>query len=160
MNKEPEIIDSNQMKVLSNFPIEYENDEEITKPESAEKAELSICSLDKNIIIAYRSKKSGRLISEIIFDKQNILLVAKNVDKLLSEEKPWDKPIEFENGKDKLLITYSSSWAHNLPAPFERINIYNRRNYELDNLQSRDIWLSLPPEMAQRFADEITKLFK
>lgn len=148
------------MNELSRFPIEYENDEEITKPESTEKAELYICFLDTDIIIAYRSKRSGRRISEIVFERQNALFVAESIKELLNREKPWEESISLENGKDKLLIYYSSSWAHNLPAPFERVNVKNSgRNYELDDLRSRDIWLSLPPRMAQRFADEIQKLF-
>lgn len=159
MNEQAEIIDSSKMQILNCFPVEYENDEEITAPENAEKSEVCVCSLDKNIIVASRSKKSGRLIGEIVFDKRSASPVAKGFDKLLSEEKPTDAPVEFENGADKILITFSSSWAHNLPAPLERINFYNRRNYELDDLRSRDIWLSLPPKSARRLADELAKLF-
>lgn len=159
MNQETEIINSSRMTVLSEFPVEYENDEQITKPEDAEKADLYICSLDENIVVAYRSAKTGRRISELVFEKTNVSAVAGSVDKLLETENPWDAPLEIESGRDKILITYSSSWAGNLPAPLERINVYNRRDYELDDLRARDVWLSLPPKTARRFAVEMTKLF-
>lgn len=77
MNEEPEIIDSSEMEILNQFLIEYENDEEITKPESTEKAELYICSLDKDIIIAYRSKRSGRRISEIVVEKTKHIICCR-----------------------------------------------------------------------------------
>ena len=159
MNDQAETIDSSEMQILDEFPVEYRNDEEITAPENSEKAGLAVCALVENIIIAYRSRKSGRLIGEIVFEKQSGAPIAAGIDELLSQEKPWDAPIEIKDGKDEILMTFSSSQAHNLPAPLERVNIYNRRNYELDGLRSRDVWVSLPPHSAQQLAKSLAKLF-
>lgn len=159
MAEAAEKIDSSQMKILSEFSVEYENDEEITKPDSAEKKKVFLCSLDENVIVAYQSRITGRIVSVIVFEKDNAFEVGKTINKILDSREPWSEPAEIEEGKDKILITYSSSWAHNLPAPLERINVYNRRNYELDELRAQDMWLSLPPKMAKKFADEIEKQF-
>lgn len=150
-----EKIDSSGMRVLSEFPVKYENDEELTIPHEAEKATILIGALDENIIIAYSSKKTGNIISEIVFERNNIFSVGQSISEILEKREPWNEPFKYESGKDNILVTYSSSWAHNLPAPLERVNVYNRRNYELDGLRARDMWLSLPPKMARKLADEI-----
>lgn len=160
MDETAEIIDSSQMNVLSEFSLEYENDEEITKAESTTRVKLYLGTLKDDVIISSLSRNTQEMQGDLVVEKQNIRFVGESINELLKKEKPWEESIKEESGKDKILITYSSSWAHNLPAPFERINVYNRRNYELDGLRSRDWWLTLPPKMAQRLADEITKLFK
>lgn len=148
------------MSVLSEFPLEYENDEEITKAEDTEGTRLYIGSSGSDIIIGQLSRITNRIRGVLLVEKQNLLFIGESIDELLDREKPWEESIKLESGKDKLLIYYSNSWAHNLPAPFERVNVENSgRNYELDNLRSRDIWLSLPPKMAQKLADEIQRLF-
>ncbi len=160
MNDEAEIIDSSKMEVLSEFPLEYENNEEITKAESTEGIKLYIGMLKNDVIISSLSRINNEVRGDLVVEKQNIVFIAESINRLLDKEKPWTEPIEYENGKDDLLIYYLSSWAHNLPAPFERIVVRNRRNYILDRLRSIIIGIELPPRMAQRFADEITKLFK
>ena len=160
MNEEPEIIDSSKMEVLSEFPLEYENDEEITKAESTSRIKTYVGVIGNNVIISSLSKNTHEITGDLVVEKRNIMFIAESINELLDREKAWEESIKKESGKDKLLIYYSSSWANNLPAPFERINIENKRNYELDDLRSRDWWLILPPRMAQRLADEITKLFK
>jgi len=132
MNEEPEIIDSSRMEVLSEFPLEYENDEEITKAESTAGIKLYVGIMENDVIISSLSRNTHEVRGDLVVEKQNILFVAESIKELLDKEKPWTEPIEYENGKDDLLIYYSSSWAHNLPAPFERIVIRNRRNYVLD----------------------------
>lgn len=160
MNDEVEIIDSSKIEILSEFPLEYESDEEITKAEGTAGIKLYVGIRENDVIISSLSRNTHEVRGDLVVEKQNILFVAESMKELLNRDKPWEESIKKESGKDKLLIYYSSSWAHNLPAPFERINIENKRNYELDDLRSRDWWLILPPRMAQRFADEITKLFK
>ncbi len=160
MSEEPEIIDSSKMEVLSEFPLEYENDEEITKAESTAAVNLYIGVMGNDVAISSLSRNTHETRGDLVVEKQNILFIAESINKLLDKEKPWEESINKENGKDKLLIYYSSSWANNLPAPFERIVVRNRRNYVLDRLEAMFLGLELPPKMAQRLADEITKLFK
>jgi hypothetical protein len=160
MNEEPEIIDSSKMEVLSEFPLEYENDEEITKAESTAGIKLYVGIMENDVIISSLSRNTHEVRGDLVVEKQNILFVAESIKELLNRDKPWEESIKKESGKDKLLIYYSSSWAHNLPAPFERVVVRNRRNYVVDRLESTFLGLELPPKMAQRFADEITKLFK
>ncbi|MDQ3323974.1 MAG: hypothetical protein M3525_16290 [Acidobacteriota bacterium] len=147
------------MEVLSEFPLEYDNDEEITKSESTSRIKTYIGIIENNVIISSLSRNTGEITGDLVVEKRNIVFIADSINELLNREKPWEESIKAESGKDKLLIYYSSSWANNLPAPFERVNIENKRNYELDNLRSRDWWLILPPRMAQKLADEIAKLF-
>lgn len=147
------------MEILSEFPLEYDNDEEITKSESTSRIKTYIGTLENDVIISSLSRNTHEVTGDLVVEKQNITFIAESINRLLDEEKPWEESIKKESGKDKLLIYYSSSWANNLPAPYERINVENKRNYELDNLRSRDWWLELPPRMAQRLADEIIKLF-
>ncbi len=160
MNEEPEIIDSSKMEILSEFPLEYENDEEITKAESTARVNLYIGVMENDVVISSLSRNTHEIRGDLVVEKQNILFVAESINKLLDKEKPWEESIKKESEKDDLLIYYSSSWANNLPAPFERIVVRNRRNYVLDRLEAMFLGLELPPKMAQRLADEITKLFK
>lgn len=160
MNEETEIIDSSKMEVLSEFPLEYENDEEITKAESTARIKLYIGIMENNVVISSLSRNTQEIRGDLVVEKQNILFVAESINKLLDKEKPWVEVIKKESGEDKLLIYYSSSWANNLPAPFERVNTENKRKYKLDGLRSQILDLDLPPRMAQKLANEITKLFK
>jgi hypothetical protein len=159
MSQQIENIDSKRARTISEFLLEYENDEEITKPDAAQRARLFIGVLDDDVIVSSQSRNTGEIWGNIAIEKRNINFVAESIEKLLGAEKPWETPIEYENGKDRLLIYYGSSWAHNLPAPFERINVRNRRNYEMDGLRSIDVEMELPPRMAQKFAEQIKKLF-
>lgn len=157
MTENVETFDSKQMEILTEFPVEYDNDEEITVPQNAEKSHVLLARLGENLVIGYRWKKTGEAVGSVIFENRNILSVADGIVKLLNEEEPWNAPLEFDAGRDKVLITYSSSWAHNLPAPLERVNVYNHGSYEFDGLRAHDVWFSVPPKFAQKLADEIKK---
>ncbi|MDQ3323397.1 MAG: hypothetical protein M3525_13350, partial [Acidobacteriota bacterium] len=136
MNEEAEIIDSSKMEILSEFPLEYENDEEITKAESTARTKLYIGTIGSDVIISSLSRNTNEIRGDLVVEKQNIVFVGESINELLNREKPWEESIKKESGKDKLLIYYSSSWANNLPAPFERIVVRNRRNYVLDRLEA------------------------
>lgn len=155
-----EKFNPDQMEILSEFPVEYDNDEEITVPQNAEKSHVLLGTLGENIVIAYRSKKSNRIITDVVFEKESILSVGKSINGILREGELWTQPVEYEKGKDKVLVTYSSSFGHTITAPLERVNVYNRRDYELDGLRAQDMWLSLPPRMAKKLAGEIEKIFR
>lgn len=159
MTENVEKFDTSRMEILSEFPVKYDNDEEITKPQDSDKAKIYIASLNENVVIAYQSRKTGRIVSDIVFEKDSILSVGKGVNEVLEKDEPWKEPVEYEKGRDNVLITYSSSFGHDVVAPLERVNVYNRRNYELDGLRAQDMWLSLPPRMAKKLADETEKLF-
>lgn len=156
---EYEVIDASRAQTLGEISIEYENDEEITKPESATQTKLFIGVAGDEVVISSLNKNSGKVSGELAVEKENILFVADAIEKLSGEEKPWEKPIEAQRGKDDLLVFYSSSWAHNLPAPLERVVVRNRRQYVIDGLRSHLLGLELPPPAARKFAAEIKKLF-
>ena len=159
MNEQTEIFDSAKMKVLGEFALEYDNDETITQPAESSRAKIFVGTIGENIIIASQSRNTQEITGDLIVEKQNLRFIAESIEDLLDREKPWEAAIERESGKDNLQIYLTNSWAHNLPAPLERINIKNSRNYELDGLRSRDWWLSLPPRMAQKLLDEIKNHF-
>jgi len=156
---EYEVIDFRQAQTLGEISIEYENDERITKPESATQNKLFIGVAEDDVVVSSLARNGGKVSGELAIEKENILFVADAIEKLLSAEKPWENPIERKNGKDDLLIFYSSSWAHNLPAPLERIVVRNRRRYVIDGLRAHLLGLELPPGAAREFAGEIKKLF-
>jgi hypothetical protein len=156
---EYEVIDFRQAETLGEIPIEYENDEEITKPDSATQVKLFVGVAETDVVVSSLNKTSGKVSGELAIEKQNVLFVADAIEKLLSAEKPWDEPIEKKSGKDDLLIFYSSSWAHNLPAPLERVVVRNRRRYVIDGLRAHLLGLEMPPGAARKFIAEIRKLF-
>jgi hypothetical protein len=155
---EYEVIETEQAEILGELFFEYANDEEITKPESASQTKLFIGNLDGEIVFRSLDKNTGKISGDLIIEKQNLLFVAESIEKLFGKETPWTENIEYRNGKDDLLIYFQSSWAHNLPAPFERIVIRNRRKYLLDGLRSHLLGLELPLHTAEKLIVEIKKL--
>ncbi len=96
MNEEPEIIDSSRMEVLSEFPLEYENDEEITKAESTKaestaRVKLYIGIMENDVIISSLSRNTHEIRGDLVVEKQNILFVAKSINEFLDKEKPWEE---------------------------------------------------------------------
>ncbi len=91
MNEEPEIIDSSRMEVLSEFPLEYENDEEITKAESTARVKLYIGIMENDVIISSLSRNTHEIRGDLVVEKQNILFVAKSINEFLDKEKPWEE---------------------------------------------------------------------
>lgn len=156
---EYEVIDSSRARILGEISIGYENDEEITKPDSAAQTKLFIGGAETDVVISSLARNSEKVSGELAVEKENILFVADSIEKLLGAEKPWETPIEAKRGKDDLLIFYSSSWAHNLPAPLERVVVRNRRRYVIDGLRAHLLGLEMPPRAARKFVEEIRKLF-
>ena len=155
---EYEVIETGSTQILSELPIEYANDEEITKPENTSQAKLFIGNLDGEKVFTTLDKKSGKISGDLIVEDQNLFFIAESIEKLLDKEKPWTENIERKNGKDDLLICFQSSWSHNLPAPFERIVVRNRRKYLLDGLRSHLLGLELPLTTAKKLVEEIKKI--
>ncbi len=91
MSEEPEIIDSSKMEVLSNFPLEYQNDEEITKAESTARVKLYIGIMENDVIISSLSRNTHEIRGDLVVEKQNILFVAKSINEFLDKEKPWEE---------------------------------------------------------------------
>ena len=156
---EYEITNSDNAEVLAEIPVEYDNDEEITKPDSALETKIFICRLNKTETV-FRSlgRNSGKISGDLVVETQNLPFIAESIKKFLNEEKPWNESFELKNGKDDLLIQFTSSWAGNLPAPLERISINNRRRYLLDNLRAHLLGLNLPLRTAEKTAQEIENL--
>lgn len=156
---EYEVIDASRAEMLGEIPVEYGNDEEITKPGSATQVKLFVGILETDVVVSSLNRNSGKISGELAIEKENVLFIADAIEKLLSAEKPWEEPIEKKTGKDDLLVFYSSSWAHNLPAPLERVVVRNRRTYVIDGLRAHLLGLEMPPPTARKFAAEIRKLF-
>ncbi len=159
MSEDVETIDSSRMRVLGEFELEYENDELITKPDAAARVKLFIGESGGDVIVASLSRNTGETRGDLALGKENILFAAESIELLLERETPWEEAIRRKSGRDELLIYFSSSWPHNLPAAFERVNLENKRKYKLDGLRSQVLGLSLPPRMARRLAFEIKRIF-
>lgn len=156
---EYEIIESDNAEVLAEIPFDYDNDEEITKPDSTLETKIFVCRLNETETV-FRSldRNSGKISGDLVIETQNLPFVAESIDRLLSLEKPWNENLELKNGKDDLLIYFASSWAGNLPAPFERISVNNRRLYVLDGLRSQLLGVNLPLKTAHKIVEEIRKI--
>ena len=156
---EYEVINSDDAEVLAEIMVEYDNDEEITKPDSALETKIFICRLNEaETVFRSLGRNSGKISGDLVIEMQNLPFIAESIGRMLNEEKPWDESFELKNGKDDLLINFTSSWAGNLPAPLERISINNRRRYVLDGLRAQLLGLNLPLRTARKTAEEIEKL--
>jgi hypothetical protein len=159
-----EVVDSKDAKIISEVSVEYENDEEITKPESTQEEKILIGFLNDDVLILGLSKKNKDVYGMSVIKKENILFVAESIEKLLNEEKPWEKRFEFKESEndsfaDNIEVLFISSWSHNLIAPFERIVIRNRRKYVIDDLRSNIIEPEIPIKTAKKLSEKLKEIF-
>lgn len=155
MEQEPENIRSADAEMLTEINIEYPYDEELTVPQFAGKSKLMIGTLGNDIVVSSIWRNSGKASGDVVFERGNGLAICDAIDKVLSAETPWEERVEIADGKDKITVSFSSSWPHNTTAPLERVQVINRRNYTLDGLESHIVYVLLPPTQAKKFADEL-----
>lgn len=155
MPEKPETILSVDAETLAVIDVEYSNDEVLTVPQFAGKSKVLIGRLGEDIVVSSVWRNSGKTSGDVVFERQNGVVVCDALEKLLASDMPWEQPISITNGNDKLTVSFSSSWPHNTTAPIERIQIINRRNYLLDGLESHIVEVSLPPSQARKFADSL-----
>ena len=160
MQQETEIFTSADASIFAEMDIEYSNDEELTVPHFAGKSKLMIGFLGDDIVISSVWRNSGKASGDVVFHRRNAFRICGAIDGLLASDKPWDGPAAIEEGKDKLTVSFSSSWPHNTIAPIERVQVGNRRNYMLDGLESHIVEVSLPPSQASRFADLLRQVLQ
>ena len=155
MEQEPEAIRSADAETLAGMDIEYLYDEELTVPQFAGASRLMIGTLGDDIVVSSIWRNSGKASGDVAFDRRNGLAICDAIDKILSAETPWEERVEIADGKDKITVSFSSSWPHNTTAPLERVQVINRRNYTLDGLESHIVYVLLPPSQAKKFADKL-----
>lgn len=156
--QETETISSADAEILAAVDIEYANDEELTVPQFAGKSKLLIGRLGSDIVVSSVWRNTGKASGDVVFEQNSGTKVCDAVEQLLSAETPWEKPISIDTGKDKLTVSFSSSWPHNTSAPLERVQVINRRNYVLDGLESHIVEISLPPSQARKFAETLRQV--
>lgn len=155
MQQETETIRSADAETLAEIDIEYSYDEELTVPQFAGKSKLLIGRLGDDIVVSSVWRNSGKASGDVVFQRRNAIEICEAIERLLSAEEAWDHPIAIENGKDKVTVSFSSSWPHNTTAPLERVQVINRRSYLLDGLESHIVEISLPPSQAKKFAEKL-----
>lgn len=158
MQQETETISSADAKTLAEIEIEYANDEELTVPQFAGKSKVLIGTRGDDIVVSSVWRNSGKTSGDVVFSRANGIEISDAIEQLLSAEAPWNQPISILKGKDKVVVSFSSSWPHNTTAPLERVQVINRRNYVLDGLESHIVEVSLPPSQARKFADKLREV--
>ncbi|HEX9959396.1 MAG TPA: hypothetical protein VGB00_00520 [Pyrinomonadaceae bacterium] len=163
MDEEIEIIDLNEMRVLREFPLMYENDEEKLVPHLANVESCAVGVLKNLVVLTVRTKGNEERSFQIAFDRQNAETVAAKLKDVLKNSAETGVENEItERGADSLLIGIRSNFPHNLLAPYVRAFIKNLRAVAArgQNLDQRYWDLSLPPRAAQKLAEELENLIE
>lgn len=158
MDEEIEIVDSGAMRTLSQFAVEYDDDEQTLSPEFTNIAECFIKTNDVFVVIATNSKGSPEPVGNIAFERGNLALVAKNLGDVLAGKlrETGADSLKFESGADEMIFSADSVFPLNQPLPRERVTISNLREMELDGLEFMQ--LALPIRAAERLFEELKKL--
>ena len=159
MNSSAETIDIGRMRILSEFPVRYENDEDRLIPHLANIEKCLIGALGNLIILAVLVRGNGNLSFQVAFEKENIPIVAGKILEAINNPDETNPEI-IEKGQDKLMIGVQSNFPHNLLAPFSRIFIKNLRPVvnQGQNLDQSYWDLSLPVKSAQILSNELNSL--
>jgi hypothetical protein len=101
MNEEPEIIDSTDMEILSEFPVEYD-EEEIESPSSTNIKNCFIKAGGGWIVFAANSKGSDEAVGNVAFERDSFKQLAQELEAVLSGKLYEEKldALSFENGRD------------------------------------------------------------
>ena len=158
MDEEIEIVDSSAMRILSEFAVEYDEDEQLLSPDFTNIAECFIKTGGDWIVIATNSKGSPEAVGNIAFEMQNLALVAENLGDVLAgklRDEARDS-LTFKSGGDEIVVSADSVLPLNQLVPRERVTISNLREMELDGLEFMQ--LALPVKAAERLHKEFKKL--
>lgn len=157
MDEEPEIIDSTNMEILSEFLIEYD-EEEISSPSSTNGKNCFIKASDGWIVFAANSKGSDEAIGEVAFERASFKQLSQELEAVLSGKLYKEKldALTFQNGKDEMIISATSNLPLNQFAWVNRVNISNLRQIELDEIEYGE--LSFPVKAARRLHQEMKRL--
>jgi hypothetical protein len=158
MEPETEIISSADAETMAELDIEYPHDEELTVPQFAYQSRLLIGKLRDDLVISAVWKSTGTSRGILVFQQANRAALSDAIDRILASPEPWENAAEVSSGKDKLVIAFSNSWSHTTPAPLERLNVRNQRNYVLDGVESTHEGISLPPASARLLAGKLRTL--
>lgn len=159
MSEAVETIDASRMEVLSEFPVEYENDEQTLAPHLSAVKKVFIGALNDFAVLS-SSAGNGEATPDLAFDKGNFPVLTEMLDKVLKGDFEGES-LSVESGADKLSVGVNSNFPHTLTAPFERIYLLNLRPVffnEGDGLDQSYAGLKLPPKSAARLCDEMKKL--
>jgi hypothetical protein len=161
MDEEIEIIDLDQMRILREFPLAYENDEEKLVPHLANFESCAVGVLENLVVLTVKTKGNEERSFQVAFDRENAATVAARLKEVLKNSAETEIENEIiERGADKLLIGIRSNFPHNLLAPYVRAFIKNLRAIAArgQNLDQRYWDLSLPPKAAEKLAEELENL--
>ncbi len=157
MNEEMEIVDSSKMEILSEFSVEYD-DEEIESPSSTNIKNCFIKSGGEWIVFAANSKGSDEAVGDVAFERSSFKQLSRELEAVLSGKLYKEKldALEFENGRDQMIVSATSNLPLNQFAWVNRVNISNLRQIELDDLEYGSF--SLPVKAAQKLSREMNRL--
>lgn len=158
MDEEIEIVDSGAMENVSEFVVEYDDEEQLLSPDFTNIAECFIKTGDGWIVIATNSKGSPEAVGNIAFEIQNLALVAENLGDVLAgklRDEAKDN-LKFKSGGDEIIFSADTVFPLNQLIPRERVTISNLRELELDGLEFMQ--LALPIKAAERLYEELKKL--
>jgi hypothetical protein len=162
MSDAVEKIDASEMEILCEFPVEYDNDEEILAPHLASVKKVFIGGLD-GLAVLSSSAPNAQMTPDLAFDKTNFSLLTEMLGKALKGDFAGqsEEGLYVESGRDKLGVGVNSNFPHSLTAPFERIYLINLRPIFLnegDKLDQGYAGLKLPPKSAARLFEEMKNL--
>ncbi|HXH70519.1 MAG TPA: hypothetical protein VNI60_09335 [Pyrinomonadaceae bacterium] len=157
MSEEIEIIDSTNMEILSEFPVEYDEDE-LKSPSSTNIKNYFIKASDRWIVFTANSKGSDEAVGDVAFERSSFKQLSQELEAVLAGKLYEEKldALIFENGRDKMIISATRNLPLNQFAWVNRVNVSNLREIELDEIEYGS--LSLPVEAARKLHREMQRL--
>jgi hypothetical protein len=162
MSDSIETIDRSRIEILSEFAVEYENDEETLAAHLATIKRVFIGSLDDFAVLA-SSAANGQMTPDLALDKSNFTVLTEMLDKCLKADFEGEngESLYVEAGADKLGVGINSNFPHTLTAPFERVYLINLRPIFLnegDSLDQGYAGLKVPLKSALQLLAEMKNL--
>lgn len=157
MNETPEIVDSTDMEILSEFAVEYDQ-AELESPNSTNMKNCFIKASEKWVVFAANSKGSDAAVGDVAFERGTFKRLTEELEAVLSGKLHEEKldALTFENGRDRMIVSATSNLPLNQLAWINRINISNLREIELDELEYGQ--MSFPVETARKLYQEMRRL--
>ncbi len=159
MSEAVETVDARRMEVLSEFPVEYDNDEETLAPHLSSLKKVFVGKLNGFAVLS-SSAANGQMTPDLAMDKSNFSVLTEMLEKTLKGDSA-EESLNVESGADKLSVGVNSNFPHTLTAPLERIYLLNLRPIFLnegDSLDQGYAGLKLPPKSAARLCEVMKKL--